>query len=146
MMAPAGNWARPRLHPLHAILLGFPIALFSAALATDITYLRTAEIQWSNFSAWLIAGALVFGGLVGVWAIVDLLVARRREGGGRALAYVVALALMWILGLINAFQHSRDAWSSVGTTGLVLSILCAVLALAAGWIAYSGAVVREVAR
>ena len=146
MMAPAGNWARPRLHPLHAILLGFPIALFSAALATDITYLRTAEIQWSNFSAWLIAAALVFGGLVGVWAIVDLLVARRRGGAGRALAYVVALALMWILGLINAFQHSRDAWSSVGTAGLVLSILSAVLALAAGWIAYSGAVVREVAR
>jgi uncharacterized membrane protein len=144
MMAPAVNWARPRLHPLHAILLGFPIALFSAALATDITYLRTAQIQWSNFSAWLIAGALVFGGLVGVWAIVDVVLAR--EGRGRALAYVAALALMWILGLINAFQHSRDAWSSVGTTGLVLSILSAVLALAAGWIAYSSTIVREVAR
>src|SRR5690606_16367776 len=34
----------PLLHPLHAILLAFPIALFSAALATDITYLNSAEI------------------------------------------------------------------------------------------------------
>jgi uncharacterized membrane protein len=137
---------RPRLHPLHAILLSFPIALFSAALVTDITYLRTAEIQWSNFSAWLIAGALVFGGLVGAWAIVDLLLAGRRGGRGRTMAYVLILALMWVLGLLNAFQHSRDAWSSVGTTGLVLSILCTVLALAAGWLAYSTPAVREIAR
>ncbi|MFN3537755.1 MAG: DUF2231 domain-containing protein, partial [Brevundimonas sp.] len=42
------------LHPLHAILLAFPIALFSFAVATDIAYLNTAEMQWSNFSAWSI--------------------------------------------------------------------------------------------
>lgn len=131
------------LHPLHAMLLGFPIALFTAALVTDIAYLRTAQIQWTNFSSWLIVGALVTGGLVGLWAIIELVLAWRRGGPGRGLFYVVALALMWILGLVNAFQHSRDAWSSVGTVGLVLSILCTLLAMVAGWIAFSGAAPRE---
>lgn len=125
-------------HPLHAILLAFPIALFSSALITDIVYLRTAELQWTNFSSWLIAGALVFGGLAGVWALVDLVMAFRRGGRpARVLAYVVALALAWILGLVNAFKHSQDAWSSVGTLGLTLSILCTVLVLIAGWLAHS---------
>lgn len=127
-----------RLHPLHALLLGFPISLFSAAVVTDIAYLRTSEIQWSNFSAWLIVGGLVFGGLVGLWAIADLIRVWRRMGRGRAVAYVVALAGMWILALVNAFQHSRDGWSSVGAAGLALSILSGLLALIAGLIAYSG--------
>jgi uncharacterized membrane protein len=118
--------------PLHAILLAFPIALFTTAVATDLAYLGTAQIQWTNFSAWLITGGLVFGGLVGAWAIVDLI--RRRAG---ALVYLLLLAAMWIFGLINAFQHSKDGWSSVGAAGLILSLLTAALALAAGWVRYS---------
>lgn len=133
-------------NPLHAILLSFPIALFSSALVTDIVYLRTAEIQWTNFSAWLISGALLFGGLVLVWALIGLVLDLRGPGRLRSLIYVGLLAIMFILGLINAFKHSQDAWSSVGTFGLVLSILCTVLALAAGVIAHSSLFVRGIAR
>lgn len=127
----------PPLNPLHAILLGFPIALFTGALASDITYLKSAEIQWTNFAQWLNAGALVFGGLVILLAIWRWVRARRLGGRGMASAYLIVLAVMWVAGLINAFQHSRDGWSSVGTTGLVLSIVSTVLALVAGWIGYS---------
>ncbi|EHN71864.1 hypothetical protein SMCF_8723, partial [Streptomyces coelicoflavus ZG0656] len=55
MIAATGS-ERPAHNPLHAILLCFPIALFTSALISDIAYLRTAEMQWSNFSAWLIVG------------------------------------------------------------------------------------------
>jgi uncharacterized membrane protein len=129
--------ARP-LHPLHAILLGFPIALFAGALASDVAFLRTAQMQWSNFSGWLIAGGCFFGGLVIAWALIAYVLGGRSKRGGTALAYLVVLAIMWVAGLVNAFQHSRDGWSSVGTTGLVLSIVAASMALVAGWIGYSG--------
>lgn len=134
------------LRPLHAILLGFPVVLFTSALVTDIAYLRTAQIQWTNFSAWLIVGALVTGGLVGLWAIVDLILGWKGRARARRLFHVVALALAWLLGLVNAFQHSRDGWSSVGTAGLMLSILCTVLALIAAWIAFADAPAQEAAR
>lgn len=136
----------PFLHPLHAILLAFPIALFAGGLASDITYLNSAVIQWSNFSSWLIAGALVFGGFTIAWAIVLLFTYRSTGLRGRAAIFLGLLVVMWVAGLINAFQHSRDGWSSVGTTGLVLSIVTTVLALAAGWIGYSAVRVREIAR
>lgn len=132
-------------HPLHAILLGFPITLFSSALLSDIVYLRTAEIQWTNFSAWLIAGALVFGGMVLAWALVSLVLGWRGTERLPRILYAGVLAVMWILGLINAFKHSQDGWSSVGAFGLVLSILCTLLALAAGVIAFSSRE-REVVR
>ncbi|RVT95034.1 DUF2231 domain-containing protein [Sphingomonas crocodyli] len=130
--------ARPPLHPLHALLLAFPIALFTGALLADIAYLQSAEIQWTNFAAWLNAGALLMGGFVLLWALIEAFRLRRDRVRGRAGLYALLLAVMWIAGLINAFQHSHDGWSSVGTTGLLLSIVSAALAIAAGWIAHSG--------
>ncbi len=128
--------ARPGLlHPLHAILLAFPIALFTGALLADVTYLNSAEMQWSNFAAWLITFALVFGGPVLLWSLL-LLVRRRNRGAARF--YFSFVAVAWVLGLVNAFQHSRDAWSSVGTGGLILSIISSIAVLAAAWIAHRG--------
>jgi uncharacterized membrane protein len=112
--------------------------LFTIALFSDITYLRTAEVQWTNFSSWLIVGALLFGGIALAWSLI--LAIRWRA----ARLYALLLALAWIAGLVNAFQHSRDAWSSVGTTGLILSILCAAFAIAASWLAHG--TTREIAR
>lgn len=120
------------LHPLHALLLAFPVALFPAALLADVTYLNTSEMQWSNFAAWLIAGGMLFCGLACAWALLRLAV--RRAGSGWL---ALVLVLLFVAGLVNSFQHSHDGWTSVGTPGLLLSAISTVLALAAGWIAYS---------
>ena len=143
---PTYHAARPWLHPLHAILLAFPIALFASALVSDITYLNSAAIQWTNLSQWAITGALVFGAPVVAWAVVDWLRIRRSPLRDRLALYPLLLAVMWILGLINAFKHSQDAWSSVGATGVVLSALCTLLALAAGWIGYSAPILDPATR
>jgi len=129
---------------VHAILLAFPVALFTFALLTDIAYLQTAEIQWTNFSSWQIVGALLGGGPVLVWSITLAVGARRRAHRQPSLTYAVLIAIMWVAGLVNAFQHSQDAWSSVGVTGLVLSIISTACALAASWVAHR--TVREVTR
>lgn len=142
-MPTRGHYRSAGLTPLHGLLLAFPVALFTGTVATDITYLNTGEMQWTNFSAWLNAFGLVFGGLVILFALVDAFLARRRGGLTGALVYLGVVVVMWIVGLINAFQHSGDAWSSVGTLGLVLSIVTALLALVAGWMLYARPAVRS---
>lgn len=142
-MAPASiNFASP----LHRLLLAFPIALYAGGLASDITYLNSEVVQWSHFAAWLIAGAQAFGAVVLVIALFGLFRRRHNAWRGRATLYLLLVAVMWIAGLINSFQHSRDGWSSVGTTGLVLSIVSTLAALVAGWIAFSNPVLRGDAR
>lgn len=137
-MSSASSAYRPLIQPSLALLLSFPVALFTIALFTDITYLQTAEVQWTNFSSWLIVGALAFGGIALAWSLIVAI--RWRT----ARTYALLLAFAWIAGLANAFQHSRDAWSSVGTTGLILSILSAAFAIAASWLAHGAT--REIAR
>lgn len=130
---------RPLIEAANGLILAFPIALFSFALATDITYLRTEELQWTNFSAWSIAIGLAFGAVSLVLALLGVLLSLRSRRRGRRLLYASALVVMCILGLINAFKHSQDGWSSVGGLGVVLSAFTTVAAMVAGAIAYSGA-------
>ncbi|GGJ41989.1 hypothetical protein CDQ92_07870 [Sphingopyxis bauzanensis] len=129
---------RRPVHPVHGLLLAFPVALFTTALLSDIAYLNTAEMQWSNFAAWAITGALLAGAPLLLWAALGLWRRRRDPARRHALAYFLLLLVMWGAGLINAFKHSQDAWSSVGTAGVALSIVAAVTALAAGWLGFSG--------
>jgi uncharacterized membrane protein len=132
--------------PVHGILLAFPVALFPSALLADIAYLRTAELQWTNFSAWLIAGGLVFTGLLLAWTLIALALSFRSPDRLRRVIYSGVLAVLFVVGLLNAFKHSQDGWTSVGSFGLILSILSTLLALGAAILAWSGFINREVAR
>lgn len=136
-MAGTYDMDHPRpIHPLHAILLTFPLPLFLGALISDLAYRSTYHVQWSNFAAWLIAGALLVGGLVILWALIEWILSGR-ERTGRHLAYFIVLLAMWVLGFINALVHAKDAWATM-PVGLWLSVIVMLLALAASWIGYSG--------
>ncbi|MGE6822745.1 DUF2231 domain-containing protein [Pseudomonas soli] len=116
--------------PLHATLLAGSVPLFLGALLSDIAYYQSYQIQWSNFAAWLIAGALLSSGLALLFALANLIRAPRKAG--RPLLYVLLLLVTWILGLVNAFEHAKDAWA-VMPAGLVLSVVVTVLAILATW-------------
>ena len=131
------TYRRRAAHPLHAILLAFPVALFSCALLSDITYLKSAEMQWSNFSAWLITGGLIFGAPALLWAAIAFVRARKGPTRTPALAYLLLILVMWVAGLVNAFKHSQDAWSSVGTTGVTLSVVSTLAAFASAWLLHA---------
>lgn len=117
--------------PLHAIFLAGTVPLFLGGLFSDIAYFKTFQIQWSNFAAWLIAGGLVFCGLALVFALVNLIRAERKSG--RPVLYFLLLLITWVLGLVNAFEHAKDAWA-VMPSGLILSVIVTALAFVAAWI------------
>jgi uncharacterized membrane protein len=124
------------LHPLHAILLAFPLPLFLGALLSDLAYRSTFHVQWANFSSWLIAGGLFVGAFAVLWALINLF-RRGTASKGRLIVYFVVLLLMWGLGFVNALVHSKDAWATMPES-LYLSAITTLLALVAAWIGYSG--------
>jgi uncharacterized membrane protein len=130
----ADRTPRRAIHPLHAVILASALPLFLGGLLSDWAYHSTYQIQWSNFAAWLIAGAMVFAGLAFLWSLVDLIRARRRMG--RPLFYFLLMLAICVLGLINSFVHARDAWA-VMPEGLVLSAVVTILAIAATWVGFS---------
>jgi len=117
--------------PLHSILLAGTVPLFLGALLSDIAYYHSYQIQWNNFASWLIVGAEVFCGLALLFALVNLIRAPRKSG--RPLLYFLLLLLTWVLGLIDAFIHAKDAWAGM-PSGLVMSVIVTVLAIVATWV------------
>ena len=134
MTVAAHHYHPVRPGPLHALLLAGSVPLFIGGLLSDIAYYQTMQIQWANFAAWLIAGALLLSGLTLLFALGNLFGARFR--GRRPAAYFLLLLLAWVLGLVNAFEHAKDAWA-VMPAGLILSVIVSVLSLVAAWIGLS---------
>ena len=135
-MVAANELPPPRmLHPLHAVVLAGTIPLFLGALLGDLAYWKSHEMQWANFASWLIAGGLLFAGIALACALVRMIRSWRFAGPG--LVYFLVLLVAWGLGFVNALVHARDAWAAM-PTGLVLSLVVAVLAIAATWLGFAG--------
>jgi uncharacterized membrane protein len=134
MPAPADQSLGRALHPVRAFLLAATVPPFLGAAVSDYAYTSTYHVQWSNFASWLIVGGLVFGFAALVCSLVDLRRSDRR--GGR---FAVSLALILgicVLGFVNALIHARDGWATM-PTGLVLSVIVAILACAATVVGFS---------
>ena len=130
--ASAGQIASVGGRTLHEMLVPFPVAYFTAAFVTDLVYWRNPDILWERFSVWLIAGGLVMAACVAVAAVIDLAFRRQRPTWLRALGYALAV----LLSLLNVFIHSRDGYTAVVPTGLVLSATVVIIMLftsSSGW-------------
>ncbi|HEY4030818.1 MAG TPA: DUF2231 domain-containing protein [Caulobacteraceae bacterium] len=125
--------ARIRGHPIHPMLVPFPIVCFVGTLVTDIVYAVTADMQWANFSAWMLSAGLVISVFVVIAGLIDALgdtrILRLRAAWIHVLGNVVALALA----VVNEMVHTRDAYTSVVPEGLVLSFLVVLILLVTGW-------------
>jgi uncharacterized membrane protein len=120
-------------HPILPMFMQFPTACFVGALVTDLVYWRTANMMWETFSVWLITAGLIMGGVAAVAGAVDLLTNRRIRGLSPGWPYVLGNTLALILALVNAFVHSRDAYTSVIPEGLILSVLVVGILAFTSW-------------
>lgn len=121
----------PRSHLTFIILSAFPIACFTCALLTDIAYVQTMRMMWADFSDWLLLIGMV-GGVVAAFAgLVSLLLHRRHETSRAIWPLVIGSLLVLIVAFFNNLVHSRDAWTSVMPTGLILSGVTVLLMLVA---------------
>jgi uncharacterized membrane protein len=121
-------------HPIAAILLPVPIVCFIGALITDLAYDSSGgNLLWVNFSSWLLAAGLLFGGILIVLMLIDFarLPQLRSLDGWAGFALLVAA---WAVELINSLVHARDGWTAVVPLGLILSAIGALQILIVGWL------------
>jgi len=118
-----------RLFPVFRKVFGLAAACFVGGLVTDIVYVEVPDMQWSNFSMWLITAGLVVAAAAAVVGIVELLVTHPARWFGTGWALPVGAAAASIVSVFNAFVHSRDAYQSVVPTGLTLSVVVVLVLL-----------------
>ena len=124
-------------HPIHPMLVPIPIACFTGALLTDIAYVVSAEIMWADFSAWLLIVGVVFGVLAAIAGLTDFLGSRLVRAQTPAWPHLIGNAVALILAIVNAAIHTRDAWTSVWPTGLILSAITIPILPVTAWLGWA---------
>ncbi|MET0186930.1 MAG: DUF2231 domain-containing protein, partial [Achromobacter sp.] len=60
-------------HPLHPMLVTFPIAFYLGAFASDGAFWFWGDPFWARASMWLLGSATVMGALAGLAGTIELL-------------------------------------------------------------------------
>lgn len=120
-------------HPFHPLIVTFPIAFLTGALATDLGYWFTNDLFWARASIWLIGAGFVSGIVAALTGMLDFLkidrVRKRQAGWFHMVGNVVALLLTlgnWLLRLNGGLEAAFP-------TGLILSLIVATLLGITGW-------------
>jgi uncharacterized membrane protein len=112
------------------VLAGHPC--FVGAFVTDLVYWRSTSFIWGTFSVWLITAALIMAVFAAMVGLVDFAANRRIREFRPAWYHLFGNALVIVLSVINVFVHSRDGYTAVVPTGLILSGLVALILIGNG--------------
>lgn len=120
-------------HPIHPMLVPFPIVLFVATLVCDIVFWRNASDGVFRATIWVLGAGLAMAALAAVAGVVEFIgdkrIARLRDAWLHAGANVTIV----VLEAVNLYMRLRDGSAFVLAGGLALSAIAAALLLFAGW-------------
>jgi uncharacterized membrane protein len=121
-------------HPVHPMLIVFPLGLLATAVAFDIVALAQNDQAWFRISFWMIAAGIVGGLLAAVFGLIDWMAIPRntrakRIGlyhGGSNVLVVLLFIVSWLM---------RQGNEEIPTSGaLALSFIAVLIALVGGWL------------
>jgi uncharacterized membrane protein len=135
-------------HPLHPMMIHFPVAALLGLVASDLAFLWSSDPFWSRASLWL-AGVGSLGGWVASLAgLLDLLVVERIRLKITAWCHAIIAVMMLSLATLNWTLRYQGLEQTMQLWCLYLSLLTAgLIALAAylgGRLVYEQAVGVEV--
>ena len=120
-------------HPIHPMLIPFPIAFFVGTLAADIAFWRTADAFFARGAAWLLGAGLVMAALAALAGLTDFLGSRAIRALGAAWQHMIGNVVAVVLEVVNLGLRLGDPVAAVLPTGLVLSFVVTLLLLFNGW-------------
>ena len=101
-------------HPLHPMLIPFPVAFLVATFVCDLIFWRTGNPAWSTASLWLLGAALIMAALAAIAGLTD---------------FVIAV----LLSLWNWYRRYDLGDAAVLPLGLLLSAIVVLILLYTGW-------------
>lgn len=121
-------------HPVHPMLIVFPLGLLATTVIFDIVYFSTGNGFWTEMSYWMIAVGVLVGLLSAVFGLIDWLAIpsdtrAKTVGLYHAIGNVVAMVLFIISWFIR-----RQAPTNPATVAFVLSFVGVGLAAVTGWL------------
>jgi uncharacterized membrane protein len=120
-------------HPLHPMLIPFPVAFLGSTLVCDLLFSNTGNTAWSTASLYLLGAALIMAGLAALAGLTDFL----GDAGIRSLSaawhHMLGNIVVVLLSLWNWYRRYEVGDAAVLPIGLLTSLVVVLLLLYTGW-------------
>jgi uncharacterized membrane protein len=124
-------------HPLHPMIVPFPIVFFVSTLVTDIVFLKTGRAGFAEASMWLLGAGLAMAALAAVLGLTDFLGDGRVRTIRAAWLHMIGNVAAVLLEAVNLYlRFAGDAQDAVAPTGVTLSAVVTALLLFNGWMGW----------
>src|ERR671912_1018434 len=120
-------------HPLHPMLIPFPVAFLVATLVSDLIFWRTGDSGWSTASLYLLGAALVMAALAALAGLTDFLGDRRIRDLSAAWHHMIGNVIAVLLSLWNWYLRYSGGEAAVLPWGVLLSLIVVGILLYTGW-------------
>lgn len=120
-------------HPIHPMLVPFPIAFWLAALFCDIAFASNGDPGWPAASTWLIGAGVVFALLAAAFGFVDFLSEPLIRELRHAWEHMLGNLAAALLAIVNLALRLVAGTEAIVPWGLTLSILVALILVFTGW-------------
>ena len=121
-------------HPIHQMLIPFPLGLLATSLVFDVVALITGNGNWHEIAFWMIVAGIISGLLAAIFGLIDYVAiptgtrAKRvatLHGVGNVVVVTLFIVSWWL---------RRDTPTTPGAVALVAAILGVGLATVTGWL------------
>jgi len=121
-------------HPIHQMLVVFPLGLLATAVVFDVIALARSQGYWSELAFWMIAAGVITGLLAAPFGFVDWLAIpsgtrAKRIGAVHGLGNVLIVLLF-----ATSWLMRRHAPAAPEQVALALSFVAGGSALITGWL------------
>jgi uncharacterized membrane protein len=120
-------------HPIHPMLIPFPIAFFVATFVCDLVFWGTGNGGWASATLWLLGAGLIMAALAAVAGLTDFLGDTQIRGLNDAWWHAGGNVLAVLIELVNWWLRYANGPSAILPTGLVLSLIVVGVLLFTGW-------------
>jgi uncharacterized membrane protein len=123
-------------HPIHPMLVPFPIAFFTATLVCDLVYRQSGNEFWFTATQYLLGAGIVMALLAALAGFTDFLSDGRIRAISIAWWHMLGNLLMVVVQALNWYLRHARGPEAVLQTGLLLSLVGVLIMLVTGWLGW----------
>jgi uncharacterized membrane protein len=120
-------------HPIHPMLIPFPIAFFVSTFVADLVFWQTHSEPWATATVWLLGAGLVLAALAAVMGLIDVLGDVQIRNLSDAWLHAGGNVLVVLIELYNWYSRYEHGSAAIIPTGVVLSPIVVLILLFTGW-------------
>lgn len=120
-------------HPIHPMLIPFPVAFFVTTLVCDAVFWKTGNAAWATAAMWLLGAGIVMALLAAAAGLTDVIGDGRIRALNDAWLHAGGNIVIVLIQIYSWYARYSEGTAAVVPKGFILSLIVVLGLLFTGW-------------